>query len=248
MAQSKIEWTEQTWNPSTGCTKVSAGCKHCYAETMAKRLQAMGTPGYENGFKFTIIPERLIQPLKKKKPTKYFINSMSDLFHEKMHFSFLDDIFDIIERTPWHTYQILTKRENRMIEYFGDSKLPTNVWLGVTVEDKKARDRINSLRKIDAKIRFLSIEPLLEDIEILNLENIHWVVVGGESGVEARPMDKKWVINIKNQCNKQNTAFFFKQWGTWGADGIRRAKKLNGRTLDGKIYDEYPSLYANIST
>ena len=242
MKTTKIEWTEQTWNPSVGCNKISAGCKHCYAETMARRLKAMGTKGYENGFEFTILPERLEQPLKIKKPTKFFVNSMSDLFHEKMPFSYLDMIFDVIERTPWHTYQILTKREKIMAEYFAGKTLPKNVWLGVTVENSKTKYRIDYLRKVEAAIRFISMEPLLEDIGILNLENIHWVIVGGESGISARPMQQEWVIKIKEQCKQQNVAFFFKQWGTWGADGIKRNKKENGRKLNGEIYDEYPEL------
>ena len=240
MGQSKIEWTEQTWNPTTGCNKVSIGCKNCYAETMARRLQAMGTPGYENGFKFTLMPERLIQPISKKKPTKYFVNSMSDLFHEKMPYDYLEDIFKVIEATPQHTYQILTKREGNMTEYLKDKKLPKNVWLGVTVESKKTSHRIDYLRKIDATIRFLSIEPLLEDVGKLNLKNIHWVIVGGESGPKARPMKKEWALKIKKQCEKQGVAFFFKQWGTWGEDGIRRNKKSNGMELNGRIYHNYP--------
>jgi protein gp37 len=240
MKTTKIEWTEQTWNPSVGCNKVSAGCKHCYAETMARRLKAMGTKGYENGFEFTVMPERLEQPLKIKKPTKFFVNSMSDLFHEKMPFAYLDMIFDVIEQTPWHTYQILTKREKIMAKYFADKVLPKNVWLGVTVEDSKTKHRIDYLRNIKANIRFISMEPLLEDVGNLNLENIHWVIVGGESGISARPMKPEWALNIKEQCKQQDVAFFFKQWGTWGADGIKRNKKDNGRILNGEIYDEYP--------
>ena len=242
MKTTKIEWTEQTWNPSVGCNKVSAGCKHCYAETMARRLKAMGTKGYENGFEFTVMPERLEQPLKIKKPTKFFVNSMSDLFHEKMPFAYLDMIFDVIEQTPWHTYQILTKREKIMAKYFADKVLPKNVWLGVTVEDGKTKHRIDYLRNIKASIRFISMEPLLEDVGNLNLENIHWVIVGGESGISARPMKPEWALNIKGQCKQQDVAFFFKQWGTWGADGIKRNKKENGRKLNGEIYDEYPEL------
>ncbi len=237
---SKIEWTEQTWNPSTGCNKVSAGCKNCYAETMARRLQAMGTPGYENGFEFTLMPERLTQPVLKKKPTKYFVNSMSDLFHEKMPIEYLDGIFDVIRATPQHTYQILTKREENMASYFGRKKLPENVWLGVTVENTKSLKRIDYLRKVKANIRFLSVEPLLEDLGKLNLKNIHWVIVGGESGHKARPMKKDWAINIKDQCEKQGAIFFFKQWGTWGADGIKRSKKSNGMEIDGQVYQDYP--------
>ncbi len=244
MRTTKIEWTEQTWNPSVGCNKVTAGCVNCYAETMARRLKAMGTKGYENGFKFSIIPERLDQPFKIKKPTKFFVNSMSDLFHEEMPFEYLDMIFDTIEKTPWHTYQILTKRERRMAEYFAEKKLPKNVWLGVTVENSATKSRIDYLRNIDAKIRFLSMEPLLEDVGDLDLSNIHWVIVGGESGIVARPMQSSWAVNIKEQCEKQDVAFFFKQWGTWGADGVRRNKKKNGRELNGRVYNEYPELIA----
>jgi len=242
MKKSKIEWTEQTWNPSVGCDKVSAGCQNCYAETMARRLKAMGTKGYENGFEFTAMPERLEQPFNVKKPTKFFVNSMSDLFHENMPFAYLDAIFDVIERTPQHTYQILTKREERMAEYFEDKILPKNVWLGVTVENSKTKHRIDYLRNIKTSIRFISIEPLLDNVGELNLENIHWVIVGGESGVSARPMKTEWALNIQKQCEKQEVAFFFKQWGTWGADGIKRNKKDNGRILNGEIYDEYPEL------
>ena len=245
MKKSKIEWTEQTWNPSVGCDKVSAGCKNCYAETMAIRLKAMQTKGYENGFVFTLMPERLEQPLKVKQPTKFFVNSMSDLFHEKMPFEYLDMIFDVIEQTPQHTYQILTKREKRMAEYLTGKVLPKNVWLGVTVEDSSTKQRIDYLRNINASIKFISMEPLLEDVGELNLENIHWVIVGGESGVKARPMQQEWVLNIKEQCEHQKVAFFFKQWGTWGADGIKRNKKVNGRELNGKIYSEYPELTEN---
>ena len=238
----KIEWTEQTWNPSVGCDKVSEGCKNCYAESMARRLKAMNTKGYENGFKFTLMPDRLEQPLGIKRPTKFFVNSMSDLFHEEMPFSYLDAIFDVMKRTPHHTYQILTKREKIMAEYFKDKVLPQNVWLGVTVENSKTKNRIDYLRHINASIRFISAEPLLDNLGKLDLENIHWVIVGGESGVSARPMQIEWAENIKKQCEQQNVAFFFKQWGTWGADGVKRSKKLNGRRLNGKLYDEYPEL------
>lgn len=238
---SKIEWTEETWNPTTGCTKVSAGCKNCYAEVMANRLQAMGTPGYENGFEFSIMPDRLEQPLKKKKATKYFVNSMSDLFHEKMPQQFLDKILGVIDLTPQHIYQILTKREDAMFEYFQNRKIPENIWLGVTVDDKKhGVPRIDKLRNINATIKFLSVEPLLEDIGEIDLTGIHWVIVGGESGAKARPMKKEWALNVKRQCEEQNVAFFFKQWGTWGADGVKRSKKTNGRILNGKEWNEFP--------
>ncbi|WP_298763353.1 DUF5131 family protein [uncultured Polaribacter sp.] len=242
MKKTKIEWTEATWNPSTGCTKVSAGCKNCYAETMSFRLKAMGTPGYDNGFEFSLMPERLNQPYKIKKPTRFFVNSMSDLFHEEMPYEYLDKVFKVMEQTPRHEYQILTKREDILADYFKDKKSPNNVWLGVTVENQKSKNRIDVLRNIDAAIRFLSLEPLLEDLGELDLSNIHWAIVGGESGNKARPMKSTWAINIKNQCQKQNVAFFFKQWGTWGADNVRRSKKANGRLLQGEEWNEYPEL------
>ena len=241
--QSKIEWTEMTWNPMTGCSKVSPGCKHCYAETMAKRLQAMQTPGYENGFDISLLSERLEQPLKRKKQTVYFVNSMSDLFHEKASFAFLDDVFDVIARTPQHTYQILTKRSGRMAKYFTKRVPPQNAWLGVSVEDKKyGLPRIDHLRTIPAKVRFLSVEPLLEDLGFINLDEIHWVIVGGESGPKARPMEPEWVDNIKHQCESSDVSFFFKQWGGWGADGKKRPKKKNGRVLQGRTWDDMPTL------
>lgn len=238
---SKIEWTEMTWNPMTGCSKVSPGCKNCYAETMTKRLQAMGTNGYDNGFDISLLPERLDQPLRRKKPTVYFVNSMSDLFHEKASFSFLDEVFDVIARTPQHTYQILTKRAGRMSKYFSKRTPPKNAWLGVSVEDKKyGLPRIDKLRTIPAKIRFLSVEPLLEDLGEINIDGIHWVIVGGESGSNARPMKAEWAENIRQQCENCDVAYFFKQWGTWGSDGVKRAKKINGRELNGRVYDNYP--------
>ena len=243
MKKSKIEWTEETWNPTTGCDKVSSGCKNCYAETMAKRLQAIGVKGYENGFKFTLMPDRLEQPLKKRKSTKYFVNSMSDLFHEDMPDDFLDEIFKVIDRTPQHIYQVLSKRENKMEEYFATREVPSNVWLGVSVEDKKSGlSRIDKLRNIKAAIKFLSIEPLLEDLGKVNLSGIDWVIVGGESGPKARPMKEEWAINIKEQCDRMEIPFFFKQWGTWGADMVKRNKKSNGRILQGKVWEAYPEV------
>ncbi|MCO6465026.1 MAG: phage Gp37/Gp68 family protein [Bradyrhizobiaceae bacterium] len=244
MSTSKIEWTEATWNPSVGCKKVSSGCANCYAETMARRLQAMGTPGYENGFEFRILPERIDAPRFVKKPTKYFVNSMSDLFHEKMPFEFLDKVFLTISETPHHTYQILTKRELRLAQYFAKRDVPSNVWLGVTVENQREKRRIDVLRSIDAPIRFLSVEPLLEDVGKLDLTNIHWVIVGGESGPGARPMKKEWAINVQSQCDEQGVAFFFKQWGAWGEDGVKRSKKANGRLLDEREWNEEPELQA----
>jgi protein gp37 len=240
MKYSKIEWTEATWNPSIGCDKISAGCKYCYAEVMAKRLQAMKSPGYEDAFKFKIMADRLDTPIKIKKPTKFFVNSMSDLFHEEMPFEFLDKVFETIRQTPHHTYQILTKREEVLEEYFKNRIVPDNVWLGVTVEIKSKKNRIDVLRNIDAKIRFLSIEPLLESLGKVDLTNIHWVIVGGESGHKARPMKAEWAIDIQKQCDEQGISFFFKQWGAWGEDGQRRSKKANGRILLGKEWNGDP--------
>lgn len=247
---SKIEWTEETWNPVTGCDKVSDGCKHCYAEAMARRLKAMNTPGYENGFEVSILASRLEQPLKKKKPTKYFVNSMSDLFHEKVPFDFIDKVFDVIDHTPHHIYQILTKRSSRMAEYFDTRKPPKNAWIGVTVENRKqGLKRIEHLRTVSATIRFLSVEPLLEDLGQINLAGIDWVIVGGESGPKARPMKPEWAENIQEQCQVADVSFFFKQWGGWGADGKKRSKKDNGRLLKGRTWDDMPqySSLTNIS-
>jgi protein gp37 len=239
----KIEWTEHTWNPTAGCTKISAGCKNCYAENMAHRLEAMGVEGYENGFEFNIVPSRLNDPFKRKKPTVYFVNSMSDIFHEKMPLEYLNQIFEVIRQTPYHTYQVLTKRADRMFEYFSKREIPKNIWLGVTVDNKKqGLPRIDYLRQLKASVLFLSVEPLLEDLGTINLSNIDWVIVGGESGSKARPMDKEWVINIKHQCENNDVAFFFKQWGTWGADKKKRSKKSNGKELDGKIWQQYPEV------
>lgn len=239
---SRIEWTEQTWNPIVGCTKISAGCKHCYAELMAKRLQAMGTPGYENGFALRLIPERLQDPVKRKKPTIYFVNSMSDLFHEKVPSEYIDRVIEVIANTPQHSYQILTKRAARMAQYFKKRAVPDNVWLGVSVENRRRGvPRIDYLRGVKAKIRFLSVEPLLEDVGELDLHDIHWVIVGGESGPKARPMKPEWADSVRVQCEEQEVAFFFKQWGGWGADGKRRAKAKNGRILNGRTWDEMPA-------
>ncbi len=241
--QTTIEWTEQTWNPTTGCSKVSPGCKHCYAEALTPRLQAMKAPGYENGFEITLMHDRLEQPLRRKKPTVYFVNSMSDLFHEEIPESFLDEVFDVIQKTPQHTYQILTKRAVRMKQYFEDRQVPANTWLGVSVEDiQYGVPRIDALRHIPATIRFLSIEPLLEDLGSINLGNIDWIIVGGESGPRARPMKAEWVENIQRQCASSGKAFFFKQWGGWGSDGKKRPKKENGRVFQGRTWNEMPNL------
>jgi protein gp37 len=243
--QSKIEWTEQTWNPVTGCTKISPGCKFCYAEVMARRLKAMSASGYENGFEVSLHPERLNQPRFRKKPTIYFVNSMSDLFHEDVPYSFIDKVFNTISATPQHTYQVLTKRAERMRDYFYTRKVPENAWLGVSVEDKKyGLPRISHLRSIKSKTRFLSIEPLLEDLGKINLRGIHWVIVGGESGPKSRAMQPHWALNILEQCEISNVDFFFKQWGNWGPDGRRRAKHANGRELAGRTWNDMPLISA----
>lgn len=243
---SRIEWTEQTWNPVVGCTKISAGCKHCYAEVMARRLQAMGVPGYEDGFKTVrVLPERLEDPLRKRKPTLYFVNSMSDLFHDKVPEAFIDQVFDVMRRTPQHTYQLLTKRAQRLSQYSHRHDVPKNVWIGVSVENKRhGVPRIAHLQAANAQTKFLSVEPLLEDVGPLSLAGIDWVIVGGESGHKARPMDIEWARSVQRQCAEQGALFFFKQWGNWGPDGLRRTKKANGRELDGRVWDEMPALAA----
>lgn len=239
---SSIEWTEKTWNPVTGCDKVSPGCKHCYAETMARRLQAMGGKGYDNGFAVTLHPDRIEEPLRRRKPTMYFVNSMSDLFHPDVAFQFIDRVMATIRKSPQHTYQILTKRPERMAKYFYFKKVPDNAWLGVSVENQKhGLPRIEVLRDIEAKVRFLSCEPLLEDLGYLDLAGIHWVIVGGESGAGARPMDPCWPEHIQRQCEDADVPFFFKQWGAYGADGVRRSKKANGRKLNGKTWNAMPT-------
>lgn len=242
-ANSKIEWTEQTWNPAVGCTKVSPGCDNCYAEIMARRLQAMGVKGYNNGFSLTLLPERLDEPLRRKRPTVYFVNSMSDLFHEEIPDDYIRQVFKVIEQASQHTFQILTKRAKRMADFMKNFSAPKNAWLGVTVENRiHGLPRIDLLREVEAPIRFLSLEPLLEDIGKVDLTGIHWVIVGGESGPRARPMQPEWVSNIKRQCASQKVAFFFKQWGGWGPDGRKRAKKRNGRLLEGQTWDDVPPL------
>lgn len=240
MKTTKIEWTDKTWNPITGCTKFSAGCQNCYAEVMARRLQAMGQEKYKKGFTLTLHEDSLQEPMLWKKPHTIFVCSMSDLFHKDVSFDFIDKVMNIIKQTPHHRYQILTKRAERMKEYFSNRENPKNVWLGVTVENKMSKSRIDVLRTLNAPIRFLSCEPLLEDLGVIDLGNIDWVIVGGESGRCARPMLEEWVLSIKKQCEKQETAFFFKQWGTWGSDGVKRSKHLNGKKINGRIYQEMP--------
>ena len=242
MKTTKIEWTDKTWNPITGCTKISAGCANCYAEIMSKRLQAMKQDKYKNGFTLTMHNDVLDEPIKWKKSHTIFVCSMSDLFHENVPFSFIDKVVETIKSTPQHNYQILTKRANRMAEYFSDKIIPKNAWLGVTVDIASSKSRIDFLRNLNAPIKFLSCEPLLEDLGDMNLDGIDWVIVGGESGAKARPMKEEWVQSIKVQTEKQGSAFFFKQWGTWGSDGIKRNKKANGKLINGKVYQAMPTL------
>lgn len=243
--RTRIEWTEATWNPTVGCTKVSPGCRNCYAETMARRLEAMGTRGYEAGFKLSLLPDRLDAPKRYRRPTMFFVNSMSDLFHKHVPDNYIERVFHVIAETPQHKYQVLTKRAERMRSYFSNRSVPPNVWLGVSIEDRRhGLARIPPLRDINVATRFVSIEPLLEDIGTFDLHGIHWAIVGGESGPKARPMCEEWVESIFRQCKSQGVAFFFKQWGVWGADGIRRSKKSNGRLFRGARWDELPVVSA----
>lgn len=232
--KSNIEWTESTWNPLTGCTKVSPGCKNCYAERMANRLKAMGQPNYVNGFNLTIHPHTIELPLKWKKPQMIFVNSMSDLFHESVPVDFIHQIFDVMHKASWHTFQILTKRSLRLLELDNKISWPMNVWMGVSVENSEYTYRINHLRSTHAQIKFMSLEPLLGPVENLNLTEIDWVIVGGESGPGARPIHEEWATNIRDQCLISQIPFFFKQWG-----GVR--KKNNGRILQGQIWNEIPT-------
>lgn len=246
MKPTKIEWTQASWNPTIGCDKVSSGCKNCYAQVMANRLQAIGNPDYKDGFAFKMLPQRLDEPKRNKKPTLYFVNSMSDLFHQKMDFGFLERVMQVITDTPHHQYQILTKRPHTMKEYFSKREIPPNVWLGTTVESSKVKSRIDLIRDLSASVKWLSCEPLISDLGELDLRGIDWVIAGGESGANARAMKEEWVLNIKRQCEAQNVAFFFKQWGAWGSDGVKRSKKENGALLGGKIYQDYPKIVQKI--
>lgn len=237
MANSQIEWTNATWNPVTGCTKVSAGCKHCYAARMAKRLHGMGQPNYRNGFKLTTHEHMLDHPLKWKKPLRVFVNSMSDLFHKDVPLEFIQRVFASMNQADWHQYQVLTKRAERLLELDSDLDWSDHIWMGVSVENQKVESRIDFLRRTNAKVKFLSLEPLIGPLPSLDLSGIDWVIVGGESGPGARPMDEGWVVEIRDQCVDQDVPFFFKQWG-----GV--FKKHTGRVLDGRTWDEYPRLLA----
>jgi protein gp37 len=235
MRQSKIEWTESTWNPVTGCTKISEGCLNCYAERMAKRLAAMGQPNYINGFTVTCHPDSLGLPLRWKKPQMVFVNSMSDLFHEAVPPEFIDEIFLTMNRAPQHHFQILTKRAERLIELAPRFNWSPNIWMGVTVEKARYQYRIDALRAVPAAVKFLSLEPLLSPIINLDLRNINWVIVGGESGAGARAMEAEWVTGIRDQCLNASVPFFFKQWGGFH-------KKAAGRELNGRIWSEMPAV------
>ena len=235
MKKSKIEWTESTWNPVTGCSKISEGCNNCYAERMAKRLQAMGQINYKKGFEVVCHEHALELPLKLKKPQTIFVNSMSDLFHNEVSNTFIKKIFDIMNRAAIHTFQILTKRAERLAEMSDELPWSKNIWMGVSVENEKHKNRIDCLKYTKANVKFISFEPLIADIGIINLKNIDWAIVGGESGPKARYMSPEWVISLRDQCIHQNVPFFFKQWG-----GIN--KKKTGRMLDGKYWDEMPQI------
>ncbi|HZL38300.1 MAG TPA: phage Gp37/Gp68 family protein [Tepidisphaeraceae bacterium] len=230
-----IEWTEATWNPVTGCTMLSPGCAHCYAERMAKRLQAMGQRNYVNGFRLTLQPHMLDTPLRWKKPRTIFVNSMSDLFHRDVPTDYIQQVFAVMNKAHWHTYQVLTKRADRLVELDSSLDWQSHVWMGVSVEHQKYIHRIDDLRKTRAKVKFLSLEPLLGPLANLDLRGIDWAIVGGESGPGARPIERAWVTDIKDQCLRAGVAFFFKQWGGF-------QKKRAGRELDGRTWDEMPVL------
>ena len=237
MAQSSIEWTEMTWNPTTGCDKISAGCKYCYAEVMTRRLMAMGIDKYKDGFEVRTHEDSLQTPFSWKKPKVVFVNSMSDLFHPEVPIEFIQKVFFVMNETPQHTYQVLTKRAERLFEIHDQLNWTSNIWMGVSVEDDRVTGRIDFLRETNAQTKFLSCEPLIGPLHNINLNGIDWVIVGGESGRKARPIYESWVWHIKQQCDDQGSAFFFKQWG-----GVN--KKKTGRELGGRTYDEMPMMQA----
>ncbi|MCP4590699.1 MAG: phage Gp37/Gp68 family protein [bacterium] len=242
MAQhSLIEWTQNTWNPVTGCTKISPGCKHCYAERMAKRLRAMGMPQYRRGFALTLQENALSLPSRWRKPRLVFVNSMSDLFHDDVPQRFIERVFGVMEQASQHTFQVLTKRPERAVQLSEHLPWPSNVWLGTSIENALYAHRVKTLRAVPAKTRFLSLEPLLGPIPRIALRGIHWVVVGGESGPGARPMAEEWATQIRDRCLAQGVPFFFKQWG-----GVN--KKKTGRLLDGRTWDEMPRVRPKFTT
>jgi protein gp37 len=230
---SHIEWTDATWNPVTGCTKISPGCKHCYAERLAHRLQLMGQANYKNGFTLTTQPQMLQLPLTWKAPKRIFVNSMSDLFHKDVPVEYIRDVFDVMARADWHQFQVLTKRSERLRELAPELPWAPHIWMGVSVENATYVDRIDDLRATGAAVKFLSLEPLLGPMPQLKLKGIDWVIVGGESGPGARLMEEQWVLDIRNQCVPSNVAFFFKQWG-----GVQKSR--TGRVLQGRTYDQMP--------
>ena len=232
---SSIEWTDSTWNPIVGCRKVSAGCAHCYAERMAKRLKAAGNPNYRNGFELTLQPQMLARPLEWRKPKNIFVNSMSDLFHEDVPLDYIQEVFNVMNRANWHQYQVLTKRAERVHQLSPHLKWAPHIWMGVSVENRDYLWRIDHLRRTQAHIKFLSVEPLLGPLGQINLRGIHWVIVGGESGPGARPLHPDWVADVRDQCQRAGVAFFFKQWG-----GVQ--KNRHGRELDGRTRDQMPAL------
>jgi protein gp37 len=230
---SHIEWTDATWNPITGCTKVSPGCKHCYAERLSHRLQLMGQANYRNGFNLTLQRQMLDLPLRWKTPKRIFVNSMSDLFHKDVPIEYIKEVFAVMSRADWHQFQVLTKRSQRLRELSEQLPWPAHIWQGVSIESDKYTDRVEDLRATGAAVKFLSLEPLLGPLPELNLKGIDWVIVGGESGPGARHMEEAWVVDIRKQCKRQGVAFFFKQWG-----GVQKSK--SGRTLEGRTWDEMP--------
>ncbi len=230
---SHIEWTDATWNPVTGCTKVSPGCKHCYAERLSHRLRLMGQANYRNGFKLTLQPQMLDLPLRWKTPKRIFVNSMSDLFHKDVPTDYIKRVFDAMKRAHWHQYQVLTKRSERVLELSNELEWSPQIWMGVSVENDKYKHRIDDLRQTGAHVKFLSLEPLLGSLGKLNLCGIDWAIVGGESGPGARLLNAEWVTEIRDQCLRSGVAFFFKQWG-----GVQKSK--TGRTLEGRTWDQMP--------
>lgn len=239
-----IEWTNATWNPVTGCSKISAGCDNCYAERFSERFRGVDGHHFKNGFDLTLRPERIEQPLMWKKPKMIFVNSMSDLFHKEVPKDYISRVFDTMERADWHIFQILTKRSSLMRNFvnnrYKNGAAPEHIWLGTSIEDDARRSRIKNLQEMNARVRFLSVEPLIGPLENLDLQGIHWVIVGGESGPRARPMQLEWVRSIRDQCNKQSVPFFFKQWG-----GI--SSKSSGRLLDGREWSQFPTLSKKVA-
>jgi protein gp37 len=232
-----IEWTDATWNPVTGCTKVGAGCEHCYAERIAERFRGTPDHPFENGFDLTLRPHKLREPLSWKRPRRVFVNSMSDLFHKDIPTDYIDRVFDVMEQADWHTYQVLSKRSSRLRNYINrryNSSAPSHIWLGVSIEDRVALGRLKHLQQAKASIRFVSFEPLLEDLGEFDLQGVHWAIAGGESGPAAREIRPQWVRSLRDKCRQKGVAFFFKQWGG-------KTPKSGGDTLDGRRWHEYPS-------